>query len=209
MEPITEIPPTTVSKIGTGMTASSAGIATHTRQPPRRRDHWMRAPSTARRGNLISAAGMVVAVAATLTFALADSGGRLLAWIALVLGLLLGGLYGVLQARRVRMTEIPQLVSVFNAVGGGAAAAVAFAASVLHPGGPALDPTTSVPLVLDVLIGSVTFSGSLIAAGTLQGIVPGMPILFPGSRAANVAVVAVALGAGVLTSWTRTTSCCC
>ena len=97
------------------------------------------------------------------------------------------------------MTEIPQLVSVFNAVGGGAAAAVAFAASVLHPGGPALDPTTSVPLVLDVLIGSVTFSGSLIAAGKLQGIVPGRPILFPGSRAANVAVVAVALGAGVLT----------
>ncbi|MHA6757979.1 NAD(P)(+) transhydrogenase (Re/Si-specific) subunit beta [Streptacidiphilus sp. PAMC 29251] len=160
--------------------------------------HRMRSPVTARRGNLVSAGGMVVAVAATVVFALVESGGTLWGWLALVLGLAAGGCFGVLRARRVRMTEIPQLVSLFNAVGGGAAAAVAVAAFALHPSGPPLSATVSIPIVLDVLIGSVTFSGSLIAAGKLQGLVPGRPLTFRGSRLVNIAVVAVALGAGVL-----------
>jgi NAD(P) transhydrogenase subunit beta len=144
--------------------------------------HRMRAPATARRGNQVSACGMAIAVAATAVFALVESGGTLWGWLALVLGLIAGGLYGVLRARRVKMTDIPQLVSLFNAVGGGAAAAVAVAAFALHPGGPPLSATVSVPIVLDVLIGAVTFSGSLIAAGKLQGIVPGRPLTFRGSR---------------------------
>jgi len=160
--------------------------------------HRMRAPATARRGNLVSAGGMVVAVAATVVFALVDSGGTLWGWLALVLGLIAGGSYGVLRARRVKMTDIPQLVSLFNAVGGGAAAAVAVAAFALHPSGPPLSATVSIPIVLDVLIGSVTFSGSLIAAGKLQGIVPGRPLTFRGSRLVNITVVTIALAAGVL-----------
>ncbi|MCU1403505.1 MAG: transhydrogenase subunit beta [Microbacteriaceae bacterium] len=160
--------------------------------------HLMRAPSTARRGNLISAGGMVIAVLATVVFALLDAGGSVWAWIALLLGLLAGGSFGVVRARTVKMTDIPQLVSLFNAVGGGAAAAVAFADFVLHLTGATLGLTSLVPIVLDVLIGSVTFSGSLIASGKLQGVIPSRPLSFPGARVINVVAVVVALGAGVL-----------
>jgi NAD(P) transhydrogenase subunit beta len=98
----------------------------------------------------------------------------------------------------VKMTAIPQLVSVFNAVGGGAAAAVAFADFVANLSRASLDLTVSIPIVLDVLIGSITFSGSLIAAGKLQGIISGKPLTFPGARVLNVIVALIAVGAGVL-----------
>ncbi|MET4780922.1 NAD(P)(+) transhydrogenase (Re/Si-specific) subunit beta [Glaciihabitans sp. UYNi722] len=159
--------------------------------------HLMRAPSTARRGNGVSAIGMGVAVVSAAVFSLVDADNPW-GWIALTLGLIAGGLFGVFRARRVPMTEIPQLVSVFNAVGGGAAATVALADYVLHLRASTLPPVTSIPLVLDVLIGSVTLSGSLIAAGKLQGIIPGKPIRFPGARAINVIVVFTALAAGAL-----------
>ena len=160
--------------------------------------HLMRAPSTARRGNQISAVGMVVGVTASINFALVEHGGNAWAWGALVVGLVCGAAWGVVRARTVQMTDMPQLVSLFNAVGGGAAVAVAFATFLLYPGGAGLGATTAIPVVLDVLIGSVTFSGSLIAAGKLQGLVPGRPLTFPGSRVVNALVVSVALVAGIL-----------
>jgi len=160
--------------------------------------HQMRAPSSARTGNLISAAGMFIAVVTTVVISLLNSGGSWLAWVCLIAGAAVGALYGARRARTVKMTDIPQLVSVFNAVGGGAAAAVAFASFVLPTGGARLDLTVSIPVVLDVLIGSITFSGSLIAAGKLQGIIPGNPITFPGARIVNVIVALVALAAGVV-----------
>jgi NAD(P) transhydrogenase subunit beta len=166
--------------------------------------HLMRAPSTARRGNMISAGGMVIAIVTTIVFALVDIGGTWWGWGALVVGTALGAAYGIIQSRTVKMTDMPQLVSIFNAVGGGAAAAVAFADFVLHTNGSALDLTTSIPIVLDVLIGSITFSGSLIAAGKLQGVIPGQPITFFGSRFLNILAVIVAIGAGVLALiWTH------
>jgi NAD(P) transhydrogenase subunit beta len=161
--------------------------------------HQMRAPSSARRGNLISAAGMTIAIISTIVVALVDDGGNLWGWGALILGVLLGGIYGVRQARTVKMTDIPQLVSIFNAVGGGAAATVAIANFVRHTSTTSLPLNSSIPIVLDVLIGAVTFSGSLIAAGKLQGIIPGQPITFAGSRAVNILAVLIALAAGVLT----------
>lgn len=161
--------------------------------------HQMRAPSTARRGNLTSALGMAIAIAATIIVALVGSGGSVWGWIALILGAAVGAVFGVVRARTVKMTDIPQLVSIFNAVGGGAAAAVAFADFVFHVSSAPLGLSVSVPIVLDVLIGSVTFSGSLIAAGKLQGIIPGRPITFRGGRVLNVLIVAIALGAAVLT----------
>ena len=160
--------------------------------------HQMRAPASARTGNLISAAGMFIAVVTTVVVSLLNSGGSWLAWVCLVAGAAFGALYGARRARTVKMTNIPQLVSVFNAVGGGAAAAVAFASFVLPTGGARLDLTVSIPVVLDVLIGSITFSGSLIAAGKLQGIIPGNPMTFPGARIVTVIVVLVALAAGVV-----------
>ena len=161
--------------------------------------HRMRTPSTARRGNLISAAGMIVAVLNTLVVAILGRDGNWIGWVALALGAIVGGAFGAIGARTVKMTDIPQLVSLFNAVGGGAAAAVAFADFLRHPGGESLAPSSAIPIVLDVLIGSVSLSGSLIAAGKLQGVIPGQPIQFPGSRLANGVVVIVALAAGVLT----------
>ncbi|CAN5308836.1 NAD(P)(+) transhydrogenase (Re/Si-specific) subunit beta [soil metagenome] len=160
--------------------------------------HKMRAPSTARQGNLISAGGMAIAVLTTIVFALVDFGGNWIGWGALVLGAAVGASYGVIRARTVKMTAIPQLVSVFNAVGGGAAAAVAFADFVANLSRSSLDLTISIPIVLDVLIGSITFSGSLIAAGKLQGIIAGKPLTFPGARVLNVIVALIAVGAGVL-----------
>ena len=153
--------------------------------------HRMRAPSTARRGNLTSAAGMVVAVVATFVQAVITEGGSPWGWTALAVGIAAGALFGLVRARSTKMTDVPQLVSLFNAVGGGAAATVALVDFLGRTTGIA-GAGSSVPIVLDVLIGGVTLSGSLIAAGKLQGIVPGRPIQFPGARPVNVIV---ALGA--------------
>lgn len=160
--------------------------------------HRMRTPSTARSGNLISAAGMIVVVVASAVFAAVEIGGSWIGWLALALGLAAGGVFGAVQARTVKMTDIPQLVSLFNAVGGGAAAAVAFADFLRRVSSRPEPLTLSLPVVLDVVIGSLTFSGSLVAAGKLQGIIPGRPLHFPGAKVANAAIVAVVLGAGVL-----------
>ena len=158
--------------------------------------HLMRTPSTARRGNLLSASGMAVAIVATLVLAIAGSGSPT-GWIVLAVGIAIGSVAGVLGATRVKMTAIPQLVSLFNAVGGGAAAAIALAEILKAPTTSTLDLSVSIPIVLDVLIGSVTFSGSLIAAGKLQGVVSGRSIRFFGSRVLNVLAIVVALGAAL------------
>ncbi|MDR1293756.1 MAG: NAD(P)(+) transhydrogenase (Re/Si-specific) subunit beta [Bifidobacteriaceae bacterium] len=177
--------------------------------------HLMRSPGTARRGNLLSAAGMGAAVLITVVLLLdSRSGvgwhGGVFAGIALVGGLAVGGGYGWYSAKTVKMTAMPQLVSVFNAVGGGAAAFVALT-DFLHRmslagdisgafGVDALLPVEfSVPVVLDIVIGSVTFTGSWIAAGKLQGIVSGNPITFAGSRIVMGASALLAVVAGVWT----------
>ena len=166
--------------------------------------HLMRSPATARRGNLLSAAGMTAAIAATVallaTGGSASEGGdvRVSAWgwAALAAGLLVGSLGGFVSARRVQMTAMPQLVSIFNAVGGGAAALVGVVDFARVSSEGAITAGFSIPVGLDVIIGSVTFSGSLIAAGKLQGWVSGAPITFRGSRALNIAAAVVALGGG-------------
>ena len=173
--------------------------------------HQMRSPSSARRGNLLSAAGMVLAIVATFVYAAVTFGGNWIGWTALAVGLLLGGAFGAVSARQVKMTDIPQLVSMFNAVGGGAAAAVAFAdfvhriaetssaAAGTGSGDGRIELTVSIPIVLDVLIGAITLSGSVIAAGKLQGIIPGKPIVFPGSRLLNVLMAIIAVVAAIFT----------
>jgi len=163
--------------------------------------HLMRSPVTARRGNLLSAAGMIAAIVATLALIAAggpaSEGGFTVTgwgWATLVSGLVFGSLAGLVSARRVQMTAMPQLVSIFNAVGGGAAAIVGTIDFMRLLNQGTVTAGFSVPVVLDVIIGSVTFSGSLIAAGKLQGWVSGAPITFRGSRALNVASAVVALG---------------
>src|SRR5215475_11691276 len=149
--------------------------------------HLMNSPATARRGNQVSTGGMALAIATT--FALVVHAGTVTAtgWIVMIAGIMVGAGAGLYSARTVQMTAMPQLVSLFNAVGGGAAALVAVHDYVRLAG------TT----ILDVLIGAVTFSGSIIAAGKLQGVINAAPVTFRGSRAANVAAAVVGVGGGI------------
>lgn len=97
------------------------------------------------------------------------------------------------------MTDMPQLVSLFNAVGGGAAAAIGTFDYLSQPNGASLAFAFSFPVILDLVIGSVTFSGSLIATGKLSGHVSGKPISFPGAKILNGIVVILILASIVLT----------
>jgi len=128
----------------------------------------MNSPKTARTGNRISAAGMVIAVAMAFIHLFATGFSSSLAIILLVLGILIGSAAGVYSAKKVKMTDMPQLVSVFNTVGGGAAALVALNDILTSEGTPTL--VVLITAGLGVVIGSITFTGSLIAAGKLQGI---------------------------------------
>ena len=112
--------------------------------------------------------------------------------VIIVVGFLIGGGAGLYAARTVKMTAMPQLVSLFNAVGGGAAALVAIDDFIrLNSGAAAVD--TTIFVVLGALIGSVTFTGSLIAGGKLQGLIPGKPIYVPGGQLVTIALAVVAV----------------
>jgi NAD(P) transhydrogenase subunit beta len=162
--------------------------------------HLMRSPATARRGNLLSASGMAAAILATVALVTSEDAFHVTAWgwAALAGGTALGAAAGAISARRVKMTAMPQLVSLFNAVGGGAAAVIAIP-EILHR----LDAEATLPVSLtlfvglDILIGSVTFTGSLIAAGKLQGWVSGAPLAFPGSRLLMTLAAATGIGSVV------------
>ncbi|HEY5472996.1 MAG TPA: NAD(P)(+) transhydrogenase (Re/Si-specific) subunit beta [Candidatus Limnocylindrales bacterium] len=176
--------------------------------------HLMNSPATARTGNRISATGMVIAIVAELVFVI-QGGLGLGNWVLLIGGLALGGGLGLRMARTVAMTSMPQLVSLFNAVGGAAAALLAlndFIAldghRVLAGGVPGLDGWRTLFIIADVVIGSVTFTGSLIASAKLMGRIKGQPILIPGGRiftwlllvaGLSVSIVMVLAGAGVVT----------
>jgi NAD(P) transhydrogenase subunit beta len=158
--------------------------------------HRMNSPASARSGNQLSSAGMILAVAATLLKVIKDGAISGTGWAVLGAGAVVGAGIGLRMARQVKMTAIPQLVSLFNAVGGGAAALVALAGFVRLGGlaGSAIPTRVVVATVLDVLIGGVTFSGSLIAAGKLQGWISGQPLVFPGARVLTAVLAAVAVG---------------
>ncbi|CAN5610887.1 NAD(P)(+) transhydrogenase (Re/Si-specific) subunit beta [soil metagenome] len=162
--------------------------------------HMMNSPRTARNGNLVSAAGMALAVAVTGVQLLAigppgrDEATTGLAWPIILGGVALGGGLGLFSARSVKMTAMPQLVSVFNAVGGGAAGLIALEdyIKLVETGTPAV--STTIFVVLGVVLGSVAFTGSVIATGKLQGTISGAPIIFPGTRALTVLLGVLALG---------------
>ncbi|MGW1555650.1 NAD(P)(+) transhydrogenase (Re/Si-specific) subunit beta [Streptomyces sp. NPDC002144] len=159
--------------------------------------HLMNHPRTARRGNTVSASAMAVAIAATVWLVIHQSTITTTGWLVLASGGLVGAALGLYAAREVKMTAMPQLVSLFNAVGGGAAALIAVN-DLLQAENPAgLGARVSLPGALDIVIGAVTFSGSLIAAGKLQGVVSGAPVVFPGARLLNVLLPAAFVGGTV------------
>ncbi len=166
----------------------------------------MNSPATARNGNLLSAGGMAMAIAASAVWLLVlpPSGAfNPVGWAVILLGIVVGGGYGLYSARTVKMTAIPQLVSLFNAVGGGAAALIAISEYMGHvSAGAAPGLQDNMATVLDVVIGSVTFTGSLIASGKLMGlrITPSKPVRVPGGQALTGLLTAVAI-VGALYIW--------
>ncbi len=150
---------------------------------------------TARRGNRISALGMLLAV----TVALVSSG---LDYSYILLGLVIGGSIGAIAAARVALTSMPEMVALFNGFGGIASLLVGWAEYEKARGLWESDPVsaglmTLVGIALAVLIGGVTFTGSLIAWGKLSQTLPGRPLLFPGQQLLNLLIIlaAVALAA--------------
>jgi NAD(P) transhydrogenase subunit beta len=158
----------------------------------------MNSPATARNGNLMSAAGMAVAIVATAVLLIArpaeesgTPGLNVAGWLIIVLGIAIGGGLGLYTARIVKMTAMPQLVSLFNAVGGGAAALIAIDEYLKLTGAP--DIQVNVATVLDIVIGSITFTGSLVASGKLMGRIPGKPLLIPGGRLVTAGLAGIVL----------------
>src|SRR4249920_1954577 len=148
--------------------------------------------ATGRSGNQLSAAAMVTAVVAELLYLITRDGVlSSTALIIIVVGFLIGGGAGLYTSRTVKMTAMPQLVSLFNAVGGGAAALVAIDDFIRLNSGAPVD--TTIFVVLGALIGSVTSSGSLIAGGKLQGLIPGKPIYVPGGQLVTIGLAVVAV----------------
>jgi NAD(P) transhydrogenase subunit beta len=159
--------------------------------------HLMNNPATARRGNQVSTAGMAAAIAVTLAIIIHSGAISATGWTVMLAGALVGSAIGLYSARTVQMTAMPQLVSVFNAVGGGAAALVGIHDYMtLTNAGVSVPTATTVTTVLDVLIGSVTFSGSIIAAGKLQGVITSAPVTFPGAHIVNLLLAVIAVGTG-------------
>ena len=161
--------------------------------------HQMNSPVTARQGNLISATGMAIAVVATAVQLLVLGSpvtGRVegLAWPIIIAGTLIGGGLGWYGARVVKMTAMPQLVSIFNAVGGGAAGLIAIEDYMTAVAEGHADVWLNIFVVLGSILGAVAFSGSVIATGKLQGLISGQPISFPGSRLLTIALAVLALG---------------
>ena len=155
-------------------------------------------PRTARSGNWIAAVGMAIAVGFTFLIKEIDT-----YWLMLA-GIVVGSVVGVVAARMVRMTAIPQMVALFNGVGGGAAALIAAAEfQRLAPAPGQLDADHLVGILFSALVGSVSFWGSLVAFGKLQDLVPGRPIVFPAQNLINAVLGLTLVGAIALTAITE------
>ena len=153
---------------------------------------FLSSPAHARRGNQIGAVGMVVAIVVTWIRVGSTS------WWAIALAMVIGGSFGAVAARKVRMTAMPQMVALFNGVGGGAAALIALAEihRVLPPPGvPTAD--ISLGIVFSALIGSISFAGSMVAFAKLQELIGGRPITYAGQQFVNGALFVGALGCGI------------
>jgi NAD(P) transhydrogenase subunit beta len=150
---------------------------------------FLSSPKHARRGNWVGGVGMLVAIGTTLAL---DGIGN---WGLLAIAAAIGAAVGLVGARTVKMTAMPQMVALFNGVGGGAAALIAF--SEFHVAGGDVSNDEIVSIVLSSLIGSVSFAGSMIAFAKLQELLSGRPIVFPGQNVLDSAILLGAVGLGI------------
>jgi H+-translocating NAD(P) transhydrogenase subunit beta len=150
-------------------------------------------PKTAKQGNLIAAGGMAIAVATTL---LLDGIGN---WGLIIGGLAIGAAVGVVASIRVQMTQMPQMVALYNGVGGGAVALIAW--SEIRHGlalGEEIPLDQLVPILFSAVIGSVSFWGSNIAFAKLQDLIPTRPLAIPGQQVINALLLAGILAACIV-----------
>lgn len=141
-------------------------------------------PTTARRGNWIAALGMAIAVGATLA---TDVIGN---WPLIAAGLIIGTAIGVVSSIRVQMTEMPQLVALYNGLGGGAVALIAWSEfRHLDDVAAGIELDVFIPILFSTVIGSVSFWGSNVAFGKLQGLITGAPVKLPGQQLLNAVLL--------------------
>lgn len=144
-------------------------------------------PTTARQGNVISSVGMLLAVLATLVF------NHIITYQWIIIGLLAGSVLGLYKAQKAAMTEMPQTVALLHGFGGLAALLVDWVAFDTHP---ISDLLTQGAIYLSIVIGGITFTGSLVAWGKLSEILPGRSIAFPGMKLFNIAAFLAIIIAG-------------
>ena len=158
---------------------------------------WLSSPRTARKGNLVAALGMLIAIVATMV------DGRVVGYTWIAIAAFVGGSIGALVARRVQMTAMPQLVALLNGLGGGAAALIAV--SEYHVAGAAgeerLGAVIAVSVMFSTIVGSISFAGSLVAFGKLQELLPGRPITWPAQKLINGLGAIVVLGLAAYASF--------
>ena len=156
-------------------------------------------PASARKGNLVAAAGMTIAIAGTI-FLYEENGEKLHNYLWIFGGLAIGGIIGTLSAKKVKMTAMPEMVSLFNGMGGACAMLISLVefdhlSKEIAASGDATGHTGKVIIiVLGLIIGSVSFAGSMIAWGKLNGKVKDFS--FTGQNILNLIILAIALGGG-------------
>lgn len=141
-------------------------------------------PATARQGNSLAAVGMLLAVVATLL------NQQVLNYQMILLGLVIGSVIGAIAAYKVEMTDMPQMVGLLNGLGGAASALVAIGEfwRLISSGEP-VTLTDTITIILGVLIGGVTLTGSFVAFAKLQGLLPGAPMTFPLQQPINALIL--------------------
>ena len=147
-------------------------------------------PKTARNGNSLAALGMLVAIVSTLiAYEMID-------YQMIFIGMIIGAIIGALFAQKVEMTQMPQMVAIFNGFGGSASALIA-AAEFLKAGD--ISTFTLWTIIISIFVGTLTFTGSFIAFGKLQGFISGQPIVFFGQQAMNALFAIALVGLGLYT----------
>ena len=155
---------------------------------------FLSSPRHARLGVQIGAAGMVWAVVVTLALEEVVTG-----WWWMAAGIAIGSVIGVVGAKKVKMTAMPQMVALFNGVGGGAAALISlveFHGLWAHSGDVGVE--RGISTVFSALVGSISFAGSLVAFGKLQDLVSGRPITYPGQQVGNGLLFGASVALGVV-----------
>ncbi|MFL2664972.1 MAG: NAD(P)(+) transhydrogenase (Re/Si-specific) subunit beta [Dehalococcoidia bacterium] len=149
-------------------------------------------PGTARNGNRLASLGMLIAVLVTVL------GNNILGWEWIISSILIASIIGVFSARKIQMTAMPQLVAIFNGLGGSASGLIAAGELYnLIEANTTLAKDTTITIMLSTIIGSLTLTGSLIAFGKLQEIMPTRPLLLPGRNILNLLLIFILIASSI------------